>query len=257
MAEAPVVRRVLVALDALSRSEAALRTAGALAAELNAELAGLFVEDADLARLFALPFARELCVLSGEVRPLSPVDLERNWRREAAMLEQRLAAAAGELRLRWSFRVRRGRMAAALSVDAPDFDLVVLGERSAALPQVPGVFRRGGPVLVPLVPGAGDDAVRLASRLARRSGAELVILVPSADEPGFAAACQGALRAAAADGSAVRCVRLQALDPASLLRSARDERASCLVLGGRARDLRSDEVLRLIERAGCPVVLTS
>ena len=68
--ERPAGGRILVALDASPRSLAALSTAGALAAELDAELSGLFVEDINLQRLLALPFAREFCLLSGQLQPL-------------------------------------------------------------------------------------------------------------------------------------------------------------------------------------------
>ena len=53
------VRRILVALDASPHSHAALEEAAALAKPLQAELAGVFVLDAELLRLSALPVARE------------------------------------------------------------------------------------------------------------------------------------------------------------------------------------------------------
>ena len=49
--------RILVALDASASGRAALAGAAALAAELQAELLGLFVEDANLLRLASLPFS--------------------------------------------------------------------------------------------------------------------------------------------------------------------------------------------------------
>ena len=55
-----VVRRILVALDASTQSLAALRTAVTLAAELGAELEGLFVEDTNLMRMAMLPVARRV-----------------------------------------------------------------------------------------------------------------------------------------------------------------------------------------------------
>lgn len=248
------VRRVLVALDTLSRSQAALHTAGALAAEFDAELAGLFVEDIDLARLFALPFARELCVLSGELRPLSPADIERGWRRDAAMLEQRLAEAAGALRLRWSFRVARGRRVVEASVQAQAVDLVVLAARAAALPETTRVPTAAAPVLVLAEPGRPDAGIDLGVRLARRSGTELVLLIPAADPAAFEAACQAG-RAAAKGEARLRCVPLETADPAGLLRALRREAAGCLVLPDRNRLLEGGGYVRLLDAADCPVVL--
>ena len=79
--ERPAGLRIWVALDESPRSTAALTAAAALAGELDAELAGLFVEDVNLQHLFDLPFAREFSVLTGAGRPLSQGDVERTWRR--------------------------------------------------------------------------------------------------------------------------------------------------------------------------------
>lgn len=254
MTETPVARRVLLALDAVSRSQAALRTASALAAELNAELTGLFVEDVDLARLFALPFARELSALSGEVRAISQADIERHWRHDAAALERHLATAASALQVRWSFQIARGRLAAELGVQAPGFDLVVLGEQAAALPEAARLVGRAGPVLVLAEPGQAPGALDLARRLARRSRADVVFLIPAVDERAFQAACGDAGRAIGRGREAVRCLPLDSCEPASLLRVARREAAACLVLPGRARYLQP-AALRTFDRMACPVVL--
>lgn len=256
MPEAPASRRVLVALDALSRSQAALRTAGALAAELDAELAGLFVEDINLARLFALPFAREFCVLSGELRPLSQADIERGWRRDAAALQQRLAEAAGELQVRWSFQVARGRMAAEVRVQAQAVDLVVLGERAAALPGAAPAPAPGGPVLVLVEPGQPAASLDLGVRLARRGGAELVLLIAAADAAAFDAACGAGESAAKAGRVRLRCVPLDGGDPAGLLRAVRREAAACLVLPDCNRFLQEGDAKRALDQIECPVVLS-
>src|SRR5512143_1804987 len=57
--ERPAGLRIWVALDESPRSAAALTAAADLAAGLDAELAGLFVEDISLQHLIGLPFARE------------------------------------------------------------------------------------------------------------------------------------------------------------------------------------------------------
>lgn len=255
MTDTPTPRRVLLALDPLSRSQAALRTAGALAAELDAELAGLFVEDINLARLFALPFARELCVFSGELRPVSKADVERGWRREAAALEQRLAEAAGEWRVRWSFQVTRGHVAAEARVQARALDLLVLGERAAALsPSVPKPTD-DGPVAVLADPVQPHAAIDLGVRLARRRGTGVVLLIPEGVTSASVTACEAGESAARAGGVNLRCVPLEGHDSATLLRAIRRAAVGCLVVSNRDRLLESNGLKRLLDGADCPIVL--
>jgi nucleotide-binding universal stress UspA family protein len=264
--ERPAGGRILVALDASPRSLAALSTAGALAAELDAELAGLFVEDINLQRLLALPFAREFCLLSGELRPLSQAEIERTWRREAETLQRRLAEAAEHLQLRWSFQVARGRMATEVSLQAQAFDLIVLGERAgvsvmAAVQTTTRVKARvpdqAGPVLVlfeSCQPAAAS--LDLGIRLARRIGAELVMLIHAADEAAYRSACTAAQAALKARGAAGRCVWLTELARDKLVGAARREAASCLVLADRNRFLQQGELERVLDEIDCPVVLS-
>lgn len=251
--EQPAGSRVLVALDASARSVAALATAGALAAELDAELAGLFVEDIGLQRLMALPFARELCALSGELRPLSRADVEHAWRREAETLQRRLAEAASALRLRWSFEVARGRIAVEVDTRIAAFDLVVLGQRGGFHMPEPSARRtaRTGPVLVWLDPAdASDGALELAARLARRSGSELVVLRPAT----AMAVCPPAW--SAQRDIAARCVTVDSTDRHALARAVRREAASCLVLGGHSRLALHGKLAPVLDAVECPVVLS-
>jgi len=263
--ERPAGLRIWVALDESPRSAAALTAAAVLAEELDAELAGLFVEDVDLQHLFGLPFAREFSLLTGAGRPLSQGDVERAWRHQAATLRRQLAEAAGRQRLRWSFRVARGRVSAEVSTLAQSFDLVVLGKQrgnrvvavSWATVRLASPKPQVGPVLVlfEAMP-ASASSLAMGVMLARRNGAELVVLVSVASEDAFHAACalaQTALQERAATG---RCVWLRSLDGASLIEAARHEDAGCLVLADRERFLRQAGFERVVDEIECPVVLT-
>lgn len=257
--------RIWVTLDESPRSSAALSAAAALAAELDAELAGLFVEDVDLQHLVGLPFAREFSLLSGAARTLTPGEIERGWRREAERMQRRLAEMAGTNRLRWSFRVARGRVTAEVSLQAQAFDFVVLGQRcgigiaaigratwSAAAPAA-----RSGPVLV-LFEDRTTSArsLQTAATLARRDGAELVLLIPAGDDAAFGAVCAAAREELGRSGAIGRCVRIAALDATALARVARREGASCLVLADTQRYLAPGEAGRALDALDCPVVLT-
>jgi hypothetical protein len=256
-----------VALDESPRSAAALAAASALAQALDAELAGLFVEDVNLQRLFGLPFAREFSVLTGGALPLSPGEVERTWRRQAEAMQRLLAEAAGRQRLRWSFRVARGRVAAEVSTLAHSFDLVVLGKQTGS--RVMAVTRttmrlgdrppppREGPVLVLFENvSASANSLAMGVMLARSNGAELVVLVSAASEDAYQAACAAARSALKERGAAGRCVWLSTLDETSLVQAARKEMAGCLVLADRERFLRQAGFERMVDEVECPIVLT-
>ncbi len=121
-------RRILVALDASKESLAALAAAAGLAAQLEAELTGLFIEDTDLLNLAALPFSREAPALSRSGRLLEPERLARELKTQAAMARQALARAAEASHLPWNFRIARGRIAAELLAAAQDADLIAIGK---------------------------------------------------------------------------------------------------------------------------------
>lgn len=265
--ERPHGLRIWVALDESPRSAAALTAAAALAEELDAELAGLFVEDVNLQHLFGLPFAREFSVLTGAGRPLSQGDVERAWRREATTLQRLLAEAAGRQRLRWSFRVARGRVSAEVSTLAQSFDLVVLGKQTGN--SVVAVTRttarlidsrpqtQPGPVLVlfEAMPASASN-LGMGVMLARRNGAELIVLASAVNEAAYRSACAEAQAALQERGTAGRCVWLRALDRASLVEAARRERAGCLVLADRERFLKQAGFERMVDEIDCPIVLT-
>jgi len=255
-----------VALDQSPRSMDALSAAAALAAEFDAELAGLFVEDVNLQHLFGLPFAREFSVLTGEVRPLSQGEVERSWRRDAETLQRQLAEAAGRLSLRWSFHVARGRMSAEVNTLAQSFDLIVLGQR-------PGVGfmavarttvrvadsrpkLRPGPVLVlfDTLP-ASAHSLDMGVMLAHRNGAELVLLVSAASDDAYNATCSAAQSALKEFDTSGRCVWLRALDGANLVKAVHREAAGCLVLAERERFLRQPGFEQVLDEIECPVVL--
>lgn len=257
--------RIWVALDESPCSAAALTAAAALAAEMDAELAGLFVEDINLQHLIGLPFAREFSLLTGAGRSLSQGDVERSWRREAEAMQHLLAEAAKRLRLRWSFRVARGRVSAEVNTLAQAFDLIVLGQRSgigvtAASPatsRFPLVHSHVGPVLVLFEAGSSFIlSLDLGTRLARLNGAELELLVSADRENAYRAACAAAQVALKESDMSGRCVWLRTLDDASLVKAVRHETASCLVLANKERFLTQAGFDRMLDEIECPVVLS-
>ena len=123
--------RILVALDESDEHRRVLQSAAEIAARLEAELSGLFVEDVDLLRLAELPCAREVRYGGRETAP-DTAFIRRSMKVQAAAARRSLASAAERHRLRWSFRVARGNVARELVAAAARADLMVVGRARLA-----------------------------------------------------------------------------------------------------------------------------
>lgn len=93
MSNPDTMRRLLVAVEASPRSRAMLEQAAALARAIEAELAGLFVEDVNLLRLCGLP-GHEIALSSGMARRLEQATMERELRAQAEELRRLLEMVA-------------------------------------------------------------------------------------------------------------------------------------------------------------------
>lgn len=132
-------RRIVIAL-ASGTSDPELEAAVALARSLDAELLGLFVEDLDLLRFAALPFAHEIGTASATRRRLDSASLERELRAHAAEAARRLAGAAARERVPSAFRVARGLLLDVLLAEAgglataaqEEIRLLLLGDGGSA-----------------------------------------------------------------------------------------------------------------------------
>ncbi len=121
------IRRILVAIDASPQSLAALEAAAELAADLDAELVGIYVEDINLIRLAALPVVLETGEASARTRRLESSRMDRQLRSQAARAAQAMALAASRAQVRWTFTVARGSIEAELLQAASEADLFILG----------------------------------------------------------------------------------------------------------------------------------
>jgi nucleotide-binding universal stress UspA family protein len=124
------IRRILLAIDASPHSLAALNAAAELAAQLDAELVGVFVEDINLLRLADLSFARQVGFHSASARQFSRQQIEQELRAQANRAKRALAIASQKARLRSNFRVVRGVIPNELLQAAVDADLIILGKAS-------------------------------------------------------------------------------------------------------------------------------
>ena len=128
-----VVRRILVALDASTQSIAALKTAVTVAAELGADLEGLFVEDINLMRIATLPIARRILYPSATEEPLDSTMMEHELKVLARQAQKSLATLAERSGIRWSFRVVRGKVTVEILAAASESDLLTVGRSGWSL----------------------------------------------------------------------------------------------------------------------------
>lgn len=199
----PVIRRILVALDTSPHSMAALETAARLAGLFGAELLGIYVEDVNLLRASALPFAQETALRSGARRRLDMDRIESELRSQATLARRALTDSADRARVRWSFLISRGTVVSELVMAASEMDLVILGKSGwspierrrlgstarALLSEAPGaalVLEHGSRLRPPLAvvcdgSALGRKALKLATTLSEREDSHLILLALAED----------------------------------------------------------------------------
>ena len=275
--ERVVFRRILVALDTSRESLAALEMAAQMAKRLQAQLAGLFVEDANLFKLAELPFAREVNLGTRVGRSLDAPTIERELKAQAAMARRALAEAAGRLQIPWSFRVARGTVDAELVSAALEADLIAVGR---SIGPFTGRARLGwaaralsvrssASLLFGVSGTVAGEAVALAYDGSEVAGDALAVAAGGADDDGgrllfFVVAAAG--DAAAEHEAAVRrrlrgsrldlaFRRMRGTGCAAILPVIEAERPRLLVIGVASGGAADAALAPIVECVGCPVLL--
>lgn len=270
-----VVRRILVPLDESPHSRAALEAATTLAAALESEISGLYVEDSDLLELTRYPFFREVC--SYEHRPLRTDALERDFRLQAERIRRLMARLAGSAEVAWSFDVRRGCVRTVIQEQTGTADLTVLGRigrtmlRSTMGSTVRHLIAHGRgmtlilqeglrltPPIMAVYTGSdlSDRALEVAVNLAIAAGGLLEILLPAKDRESFVALKKEA-EAAMPDTDNVQVmfhpIRLPAVR--GLIDRLQSAFRQPVVLPADAADGRPEDLMQLLDRINNPVLI--
>lgn len=272
-----MIRRILVALDASPRSLAALDAAVEFAARMQAELAGLFVEDVELLRLAESPFAREILCPSATVAPVHRAGMESKLRAQSERAKKALAAAADRARVPWSFRTARGHLASEVLAAAAEADLLALAaigcafgqgfrlgssalERAASTIPVLLLPERGLPFkgdLIVLYDGSHDAKRRIsiAADLAHAGVNRITVLLAAADKERAARMRDDLDPVLKEAGAEVHYRSYDPKDEATLLRAVKAEGASVLVLPGRKSLEKLPRLEKFLGESEMPVLL--
>ena len=269
------IRRILLALDASPGSLAALEAAVDLAAKIEAELSGVFVEDEDLMRMAESPYARQIVYPSSAQTATSRASVEREIKSQGERARETLARAAERAHIRWSFRTVRGKVTSQLLAAAGEGDVLAVGRASwhlAASGRTGSTAFTLATSAVPLLlaaqraqlgnvslavyydnSSASRKALFTAARLAQAGGGTLTVLlaVPEAERPVLREHAGELLPAA---GVAVRFRSLKPQDEASLLEALRTERVGMLVMPSRAPFQEPEALEKLLGKIETPVL---
>jgi nucleotide-binding universal stress UspA family protein len=269
-----VVRRILVALDVSKHSLAALEAAVRLAASMEAELLGIFVEDLNLLRVAALRGARQICYPSAIAESLDLATMERDLRVRAEQARKALSAVAERAQVPWSFRVVRGQVASEVLAAAPEADLLILGKAGGSMiGRTVGSTARAvaahaprnllfversssfGPEILAVYDGStgSRQALGAAARLASAADKGLTVLI-AAQEPNSGSRLEREAAALVqAPATRVHYRRIPGVDVPGLARAVKQEGGGVLVLSG---SLLGEEATRqLLSEVENPVLL--
>lgn len=267
---ARLVRRVLVAIDGSPGSRAAAAAAARVAAALETDLAGLFVEDHALVRLGDAAHAHQVALHADRAWRVTGPEIERQLRAQAVRARRALALVAEREGVVSSFRVCRGAVALEVLAETGEEDLVIVGRTGwshgrrrrlgstarALLERRPGLvllLDRGTRVSPPpaVLFDGGEKAVEalhLAERLARPVAGGLIVLATDPEARALAARQLG---------PRADLARFERAGPGrdSLAAAAESLRIGLLVLPAGESGPTGDELCDLLAQLRCPVLV--
>lgn len=269
------IHRILVALDASPHSLAALEAAAELAASMDAELLGLFVEDINLVRLADLPFAQEVGGYSAVVRKLDAHQLERQLRAQANRARRAIARLADLAQLRWSFDVVRGAIPTELLTAAMKADLIILGKTGwsgrrrmgstaqavvAGASQLTLILQKGfhlGLTAVTIYDGSeeAETALRTAGSLVLGRDGSLTVLLDAEDSETAKQLQSTVTTWVREQGIPTQFRWLTRMDVPSICDYVQAEGDAVLVLSKGIKAITDETLNRLLEAVECPVLL--
>lgn len=196
---APVLRRLVLELAHGPIDPGAMRLAAEFARDFGLDLFGVYTEDESLLRVAALPFTREIRLLTHDWRRLDPGAVVDELRGQAETVRRHLREVMDRLGVRGGFEVRRGDPVLCVAGVCSPADVIVVSASATiqrpvadrlrqAAEQSPAAVlvmpdrltRNRGPVVV-ITDALDDPGVALARGFAERQHVRLLVLMPETD----------------------------------------------------------------------------
>lgn len=266
-------RRIAVALDASEQSLRVMGLAADIAAALQAELEGVFVEDSEMLRAVGLPFQREFRLASRGESVIEPERLQRELRAAARWMRQSLEQSAQRLGCSWSFRVWRGDLQAEILSAASGAEMFTLSRIGRFAPfRRPSPLRAGSGMVG--MPGAaapaaltvsllfdGSAAARrtlaAAAELSASGHAELHVILRGADADELSERRQLALELLGEAGERVKFIALEGGDAGDLAAAMLRSGGDVFLIDAGNRLLQRDSLWQSLAALDCPMLVVS
>jgi nucleotide-binding universal stress UspA family protein len=133
--ESVILRRILVAIDTSSHSEAALNAAAVLAKKMKAQIHGLFVQDETWRKICKLPSVTCVNELTGHSQTLEEQSLEEQINLLKRRLRRQLRTISRENKITHTWKTVQGRVEESILKAAEDADLITIGRRGSSFPE--------------------------------------------------------------------------------------------------------------------------
>ena len=240
---------VLLAADVGSYSINTVNLAVQMAAAINSELQGLFIEDEDLLQVTGLPITREISLTTARERPTDVDQMQRAMRSVARQFEQTLKQEARALQIAWSFDYVRGRARDIGLQHGADVTYMILGQpvshRLRSRPE-------RAPCKILLIANESRHQKQALQVVLEQFSREKVELTLVEDEPGgkIAAEIENMERGKSPGLSLKALTREQLFEQLGQLGSA----FNCAII---SRHEKPELMSRILKTLSCPVILVA
>ncbi len=130
-----IIRKILVAVDTSTQSNAALEAAAAFAKVMKANIHGLYVQEEHWEQIGRLPSATMINELTGETRLLEEGTLDKQVQVLAKRLQRKLKTISRKQELSHTWRSVKGRVIEEILKAGKEVDLITIGRRSHSVLQ--------------------------------------------------------------------------------------------------------------------------